>query len=203
MLLQIIGPLTFDYQLFETNQASLFVDGGLNHQLTCTHAFNQSLGDGDSTNLALDHQFPTKKDLTDFELALNLISENISEVKFLGFYGARADHFLAQIGPLNNLAKKFPQLKIKFFTDSEIIHIVGNPTSEFILNGHFSLLSLETQKINITGPIDYPGNIVLEALCGRGISNYCHQGSIKLKASKPFMLIHPQKDAAARDNSAN
>ncbi len=135
------GDFDIDKSLAEYHPAGGFniaVDGGVRHLRVLNMIPDILIGDLDSVseqdlewckNLQVEiHQYPRKKDQTDFELALDYaLKKNREKIIVFGALGGRIDHTLANIGLLGN--PHYADREIKIFSNNEHIFFLHSPTA--------------------------------------------------------------------------
>lgn len=170
-MIQLIGPMKFDFNKINPNYKTTIVDGGLNHGdeiLSKISALTTSIGDNDSNNTQkkIEHQLHEQKDFNDFSAALEL---NADEHNFycLGFLGNRTDHEFA------NLFEAKSHLKESGYINFEDKIIVTNKEYlNFSHQGIFSLFCFESAQISLDGEIEYKmNNQKLKPFSSHGLSN--------------------------------
>ncbi len=165
----LVGPMPLHYQV--ENLHSVFIDGGINYKGSLSIPSSESLGDNDSNlkNEALDFEFPSEKDQSDFAIALQSLDNNVQEIFLHGLWGGRQDHFLMIIGEIFQTLEK-RSLKIHLYGPKQIIHFERSGLRKFNHHGTFSMLSMVSQTVRVTGA-KYSGNINLKPLTSYGLSN--------------------------------
>ncbi|MBU5437755.1 thiamine diphosphokinase [Tissierella sp. MSJ-40] len=113
----------------------LCADGGANHLLKIKYKPNLVVGDLDSidkkTLKILEEEkvpinrFPSKKDATDTELAIEyLIQKGFKDITLMGVTGTRKDHTLANVFLLKRILDN--GIKGKIVDDNNIIYLIDN-----------------------------------------------------------------------------
>lgn len=188
---KLIGPLALACGLQKNLEkwATIYIDGGVNFKEIYPCKKSLSLGDGDSakSNLkALDVLFPEDKDQTDLGLALSLLRDYELPLRLIGFTGGRREHEWALIGDVMDFlaSAKSPMV----FWDT---HSLFLPAGHHHLSGQglFSLFSLETKGVRLTGDIRFPVDPPrpFRAMSGLGISNQA-DGKFEINALTPLLL---------------
>ena len=174
----IIGPLFDSSMLSQIDSSSplLFIDGGINHLGLFPSSENESfqyfsIGDGDSTKQPLNLTLSQEKDFSDLSYALNILPETIEDIFLFGFLGGREDHLLANFGEIHQLISLKSHIQ-QLWIDGRIQCLPAG-SSTFDASGTFSLLSLTSNKITLTGKCRYQAKEVinLKPLSSRSISN--------------------------------
>ncbi len=159
------------------------VDSGIDHALGLGLPVHQAVGDFDSVSSkglaavrasgAVVERYPTAKDATDLELALDAaLSREPDQAIVLGGHGGRLDHLLANISLL--ASPRFASMPITAFMGDAIVTVIRRAT---VLHGHVgdvvSLLPMHgpARGVHTTG-LRYPlDGDDLPAGTSRGISN--------------------------------
>ena len=196
----IIGPL-FDNNMIsqiDTSSPVLFIDGGINHSSLFPSPKNESfqyfsIGDGDSTEQPLNLTLSQEKDFSDLSYALNILPETIENIFLFGFLGGREDHLLANFGEIHQLISIKSHVQ-QLWMDSRI-QCLPPGSSTFEVSGAFSLLSLTTNKITLTGKCRYQAKEVinLKPLSSRSISNI-GDGQVHLKNETTIFVFINKED---------
>jgi thiamine pyrophosphokinase len=160
------------------------VDGGLDHALAAGLAPTHLVGDLDSVSEeglawaarnADISRYPTDKDQTDTELALELASKFDPERITLVGGGDRLDHTIAGIGALGALSlTSVPTLE--GWWDGQhvrVVHGPGSVTLRLVPGSTLSLLALHGPcvRVTLTGARWSLDRFDLEPLVGMGVSN--------------------------------
>lgn len=185
---QLVGPMEINAKLLDLQMFTILVDGGVNHRLPLSHFI--SIGDADSADdpTLIQIKYPTDKDLSDFELAIQQIPATIDTLHLHGFIGGRLDHFLSVLGIVQKHIRsdRFKQI-IHFGVDQKIVSFKQQLKMEH--HGVFSFLSLADQIASIDGDVAYKTNDkFIEALSSLSISNVA-QGTITIKCEREAFLI--------------
>ncbi len=197
----IIGPL-YDptkAENFPRNAFDFyaFIDGGAHfvNQFTIVDHQMIVVGDGDSyqeSEIIFDVLLNPKKDLSDLAFFLSLPMKNVKELTLMGFRGGRLDHELINIGELYHFVEssQFTNLvTISLLSSQEVVKFYPRGCHEIHFQGKFSLLTLITQNISISGDILYSDEqITLRPLSSRGLSNESSQ-RFKVTGEHAFIII--------------
>ena len=135
----------------------LGVDHGIDHMALCDILPDIILGDFDSclpdtlTYYEKKHVekivFPNKKDMTDTQLAFELMVErSVDEVVVLGALGSRQDHTLANLLLMTYYGKKF---NLIYLDATNRIKLAKSYQS--IKKGHYKYISLQPLSENVNG----------------------------------------------------
>lgn len=171
---EFVGPFA---DLPMTQFAHLFVDN------KTRKIQGLSLGDGDSSTEAMDIPLPKEKNFSDFEVALLSLPKSVNQVVLSGFLGGRRDHEWINMMVAVNWARKTGG-HICF--DDRVYVFSSRTTMDF--HGGFSLMSFETQKVDIEGQVKYALNQVeLPMLSSMGLSNMAH-GEFEVVPSSVVVL---------------
>jgi thiamine pyrophosphokinase len=182
------GKMEFPFTLasyIQTTPVIIAVDGGIHNCLSLGFQPNILIGDLDSIgveelNIYLENgvdiiRYPTHKDETDLELALqHTIMLGINAVLILGGLGARWDMTIANILLISNPVYK--DMNIKFLDGDQELFILNAGDVSRILGQVGDTLSLipllgDVKGIQTHG-LEYPlNNEILEFGTARGVSN--------------------------------
>jgi len=187
-----------------TNEDCLIAaDGGVKHVLKLGLAPQVVIGDFDSIPPSLLEQsrlspttlmkYPTKKNKTDFELAIDFVLDRkYNQIIIFGILGDRIDHFIANIFLLAKIQTENKSIKIKIVEGRKEIYILNK---EIIINGQ---IGDEVSIIPVSGKLE---GIVTEGLyyrliddtlsfgSTRGVSNVMNKTSAKITAADGIALI--------------
>lgn len=194
----------FDYKKI-IKEADLIIcaDGGLRYLDMLSINPHVILGDFDSVDLSLIekyrnrnikiYDYPTRKDATDSELAIDLAIENQpKEVIMLGMVGTRMDHTLINM----QMLIKFDGLGIdaRIINDNNVIYFVNKKiTIKGKINDQVSIVAITDKIIGITTKgLEYP--LVGETISfgeSRGVSNVFSSEEIEIdfESGKFFLII--------------
>lgn len=143
-------------------------------------------------------KFPTKKDHTDLELALDfLIGLGVVEVLIFGAIGNRLDHTLANINLL--LKPYLANVKATIFDNNNEITLIGN-AQEFEITGEIGdLVSLQplTTEVFVEYTLGLEYELKNSRLCvgsSLGVSNSIKSKECKIKIREGYLLIIKSKD---------
>lgn len=182
---QIIGPMPINKELVD-EIPTIFVDGGINHQLSLTGPII-SIGDNDSNNTSseLDIILPKEKDISDLVAALDLLPESIEEASLYGFLGGRKDHEFANFIEIASYLEKQSQLTIDFNGK-----IISYSKGEYNFNhqGHFSVFSFSNHDLKLFGDCKYQIDGQIKPLSSHGLSNLAF-GNCSLELELGSILI--------------
>jgi len=191
-----------------TNEDCLIAaDGGVKHVLKLGLAPQVVIGDFDSTPKNTFKKigrtrrsaptkiikYPTKKNKTDFELAIDFVLDRkYNQIIIFGILGDRIDHFIANIFLLAKIQTENKSIKIKIVEGKKEIYILNK---EIIINGQ---IGDEVSIIPVSGKLE---GIVTEGLyyrliddtlsfgSTRGVSNVMNKTSAKITAADGIALI--------------
>jgi len=118
-------------------------DGGVKHILKLGLTPHAVIGDFDSISMPLLKKleklktelikYPTKKDKTDFELAINFaLEKKCHQIIIFGILGDRIDHLIANIFLLAKIQTENKSIKIKIVEGNNEIYVLNK---EIIING--------------------------------------------------------------------
>ncbi len=199
-----------DYDLLKSvAEKSVFilcVDGGVDHILKIHLQPNMVFGDLDSISQeGLDfieennipiHRFPSIKDSTDTELAIDyLVAHEYKEITFMGVIGSRQDHTLANIFLLDYLLAK--GIKGKIIDRNNIVYLINDCLRLKNIEGYYvSIIPIEKDGVIITidGFFYNLDNAFIPFTSTLGISNQIIEDYGQIKISKGKALIFQSKD---------
>lgn len=181
-------------------------DGGVKHILKLGLTPQIIIGDFDSISVSLRKKlakkkielikYPTNKDKTDFELAINLVLERkYQEIIIFGIFGDRIDHFLANIFLLAKIQTENKSIKIKIIEGNKEMYIFDK---EIIVNGQIgdevSIIPVSEKLTGVvTDGLEYQlKNETLFFGSTRGISNVLNKTSAKITATDGTALLTHQ-----------
>ncbi len=185
-------------------------DGGVKHILKLGLIPDVVIGDLDSTPPTLIKKikqmrkglinqtstlitYPTKKDKTDFELAINLVLEKKYQVIIIfGIFGDRIDHFLANIFLIAKIQMENQSTKIKIIEGKKEIFIVNK---KIIIEGQvrdeISIIPVSEKLEGIsTKGLQYElkgGKLIFGST--RGVSNVMNKNSATITLSKGLAIV--------------
>lgn len=185
----LVGPMPFSLSHFKKTWAKLneesalifYIDGGAKHKMRIEKTLKFSpqslvIGDNDSSDGPMDI-LKENQNCSDLAFALNLLHRSglkVQTLKAFGFLGlsGRLDHLLINIGEFDRFLKKS---KLKTLTevmlDDKVTLFKKGPLKKEI-RGTFSVITLERQKISISGQCRYAlKKSFLDPLSSRGLSN--------------------------------
>ena len=194
----------FDYEKI-IKEADLIIcaDGGLRYLDKLSVNPHVILGDFDSVDSSLIekyrnrnikvYDYPTRKDATDSELAIDFaISNQPNEVIMLGMVGTRMDHTLINM----QMLIKFDGLGIdaQIINDNNVIYFVNKKiTIKGKINDQVSIVAITDEVVGITTKgLEYP--LVGETISfgeSRGVSNVFSSEEIEInfESGKFFLII--------------
>lgn len=152
-IINLVGPMNVNSNLINKDLFSIIIDGGLNHNLKLKKFY--SIGDQDSTTKKVDELLSKDKDYSDLYFSLKHIPPECSIVNCYGLVGGRLDHQLCVLGDL----LEFSKIKSCIFNlyDQANLSIKIIPPGKYQIEhtGTFSVLSINDQKIFLSGDIKY------------------------------------------------
>lgn len=143
--------------------------------------------------------YPTRKDKTDFELAIDTaLHRGFSEIIIFGLWGDRIDHLLANINLLAKIKKE--QINLKIIEEDREIYILNNKlTIEGNPGDLVSIIPLAGDAEGIvTSGLDYPlHSETLPFGTTRGVSNVMKEkkATIILKKGKALVVHYKIKQS--------
>lgn len=194
------------YEELKSSSLLLAVDSGANALYNLGIAPDLILGDFDSINKeVLEYykakdadivKYPPEKDLTDSEIAINvLIERNYHEIVLLGCTGSRMDHFLGNLGLLKKCLLCNVKATIK--DDNNSIFITDRPLT---LQGKpkqiisFQAFGDEVSNFTIKNA-KYPlNNYSLKIGDPLTVSNEFIEGPMTIEFEKGYVLVIYAKD---------
>ncbi len=196
-----IGPSSY---IPDVSDLIIAVDGGIRHLQEMNVTPDALIGDLDSSTTAdLDwcrsrhveiRKYPTEKDQTDFELAMDhAISCVQGELIVYGALGGRIDHTLANIGLLSN--PRYADRDVRIITNKEMVFFLPHKAAITGKEGFtISLIPWGEPATGVTtSGMQYPlKNETLFPDQSRGISNViCSESaSIQFKEGKLLCVIN-------------
>jgi thiamine pyrophosphokinase len=170
-------------RLLPENAYVIAADSGLHHALAHGRRVDLVVGDFDSVAGealvassavgARAVRYPTKKDETDLELAMNHAMEvEPARVVVIGGYGGRLDHFLANIALL--ASARYQSARVEAHFDEGSVHVVRDETE--IVGRPGNLVSLlpthgPARGVRTVGLLYPLHGETLESGSSRGVSN--------------------------------
>ncbi len=192
----IVGPLGPEVPPHLLTHSVLGVDGGAHF----TKKLDLWVGDADSFEkdvpCAHVYRHPKEKDRSDLSLALAMFGECLLyDLHFWGFSGGRFDHEMFNLGEILTFLKDHPESEASLYNEKGLISLslLGAGDWKFEHQGIFSIGSLETVKVQMTGDCRYPitQQSRLFPLSSFGLSNEAH-GTIILKTDGPVFVYYPE-----------
>jgi thiamine pyrophosphokinase len=185
--LDIVGPL---YQRPHfADKPTVYVDQGADFSSIETLSFaTVKVGDGDSSQQALDHQLPQDKDYSDLAFVLRRLPRSLRILNLLGFLGGRRDHELLNYGEAHHfLTRQTRFTRINF--DQQIVAFCGG-TVHLNLHGVFSVVVFAPTAVTITGACRYPVKSAqtLAPVSSQGLSNE-GSGEVKIDSHGPCFVF--------------
>lgn len=194
----LIGPMGPRLPWSLKHLPLLVVDGGANF----CEEMDIWLGDGDSKNVVIKARhvfdFPSKKNSSDFALALTLFTPSCSlTLHCWGFLGGRRDHEIINFGEALTFLKDKLDCKVIFYdsvTADASVQCFGPGRWQLEHHGVFSVATHQQTKISITGSCAYKllEMTELKPLSSLGLSNSA-SGAFELNCEGPVMLFFPEK----------
>ncbi len=178
-------------------------DGGVKHILKLGLIPHAVIGDFDSIPMSLQKKlekskiewikYPTKKDKTDFELAINFaLEKKCHQIIIFGILGDRIDHFIANIFLLAKIQIENKSIKIKVFEGNKEIYILNK---EIIINGQIgdevSIIPV-SEKLEgvVSDGLEYQlKNESLSFGSTKGVSNILNKTSAKITVANGIALV--------------
>ncbi len=186
----LIGPLLNSENSLEFEDKVIFVDGGLNFKDLVKSKEFTSIGDNDSSKTECEIKLNVYKDRSDLHHAL-YHNPKYQEYDLYGFLGGRLDHEFFNLGEcfhfIDHLGHK---TKANFYQNEELkLQILPKGKHSIIINGQFSISSLNHMKIEIAGAAKYKGSFNFSPLSSQGLSNIS-DGIVKINSDSTFFLFY-------------
>jgi len=138
-------------------------------------------------------KYPTKKDKTDFELAIDYCLENkFKEIIIFGVLGDRIDHFIANILLITKIQTDNRSIKIKTIENKKEIYILNEEiTIKGKINDEISIIPISGKLEGVFTKGLYYRLIDDTLLLGstRGVSNVFDNYLITIKIRKGIALV--------------
>lgn len=195
----LAGGTITDYSKIKSHITSdsilICADKGYDHAVQMNLIPNYVIGDMDSVTQSIDkvpiQKFPTKKDQTDTELAIDAaLKEGCTEIVLLGASGTRLDHTIANILLLKRLEKA--NICAQLIDEHNRMRVITHKTEWFANRGDvLSLIPLNNSTGITTQGLAYPlNNESLNVGSTRGISNYflSNYATIDLKTGSLLVI---------------
>ncbi len=154
----LIGPLLKALPQIENETLLIALAGRRDWLLKSSHAF-LSIGDADSAiNKEFDIKLKKTKDRSDLFHALVLL-KNPLYLKLYGFYGARFDHQLANLGELLHFLQS-NKTEITYYDQDNLplMQLRAKGNWKFEYRGLFSIMTPLHCQMKIDGEVKYPYN---------------------------------------------
>ncbi len=173
-------------------------DGGVKHILKLGLIPQIIIGDLDSISkeqacLFPTIKYPTKKDKTDFELAIDYCLKNkFQEIIIFGILGDRIDHLIASIFLLAKTQTENQLIKIKIIEGKKEIFVLNKEiTIRGKIGDEISIIPISEKLEGVTTDGLYYRLIDNTLLFGstRGVSNIMNKTVAKITISKGIALI--------------
>ncbi len=172
-------------------------DSGYDRLADCGIVPNIAIGDFDSTTRVIPqsierYPFPSKKDKTDFMLALEFCAKNeMLNVDVFGALGGRIDHSLGAIFAI--LEIKSQKVNATLITEKSTAFIVNDSCEIVNSQGYVSLFALGSDAKGVTlSGFEYPLNNATLSCCTQiGVSNKIidNQGKISVENGNLLVII--------------
>ncbi|WP_127717531.1 hypothetical protein [Halobacteriovorax sp. HLS] len=190
----LLGPCSIvNQKLFSScvdTMPILAVDGGVKHLNTkeCI-----SIGDGDSSNIKMDINFPTRKSQSDLQLALEHLSPKNKAIYAFGFLGERRDHEWINLG---EFTRHTMRTKCQVILEGRTLFLPKG-IYEIEIKGIFSLMSLHENRVSLSGQCEYGNGETFELgpLSSQGLSNIGH-GVVRIETLSALIVHSVEQDLA-------
>mgnify|MGYP004701765173 CR=1 FL=1 len=215
-MITFVGPLTQDSpeylqkELQSTKGLLIALDGGVKLLQQLDMVPDLWFGDMDSASLedmqALERQkvkifrYPTDKDFSDFELALQYLEKqsiSFTKVYLYGMLGGRLDHMLFNLALIKGLLPKIESLC--FCSSALDVFLVNSKKSISLASQPERLISLMPfggeVKIKSTSGLKYPLiQEVLKPISSRGLSNVSISHEVVIEIIEGTLLVFHYKE---------
>lgn len=193
-----LSDLSLAKKIIKKTDFLIAADGGTKHILELGLIPNVVIGDMDSIDAKLlgkykSIKYPTKKDKTDFELAIDYCLKNkFEEIIIFGILGDRIDHMLANIFFITKTQTENQSIKIIIFDGNKEIFVVNK---EITIHGKISdeisiiPVSEKLEGVNTEGLYYRLIDETLEFGTTRGISNVMVKKTVKITVSSGVAVI--------------
>lgn len=189
--------------IIEKEDCLIAADGAAKHIIKLGLVPNVIIGDMDSISPNLLEQshlphttfikYPTKKDKTDFELAVDYCLENkFEEIIIFGILGDRIDHFIANIFLITKIQSEKRSIKIKIIENKKEIYALNEKIAiSGQVGDELSIIPISSKLEGVvTNGLEYKlNNETLSLGSTRGISNVFSSSLITIKARKGVALV--------------
>lgn len=204
-----ISDYSFYKKIFEGADYVICADGGARHLINMKIIPDVIIGDLDSINQVdreffLEekvkfHKFPTNKDATDTELAVDFaLSHSPSEVILLGAIGSRMDHSIANASLLKKILDA--GVKGRIINENNEIFILNTMVNELAIKGNkgdfLSLIPMcdKVRGITLDG-LKYPlRDAEISFGSSLGISNEFEGNEAKVEIKEGLLLVIKARD---------
>jgi thiamine pyrophosphokinase len=189
-------------ELIEQVDVIVAADGGWAKAQRCGVAADVVIGDLDSLTVAerdaLDRtdvkvlRYPTEKDRTDLEIALDYaMSLNPEKILLWGFWGGRLDHSLANLLLLEKAVQQ--RIPVEIVTDAERAHLVSEhlDLGGAAIGDLVSLLPL-TATVERVRTVGLKYALVGETLrraSSRGVSNLVNANPVRIEFESGLLFV--------------
>ncbi|SHJ95283.1 thiamine diphosphokinase [Paramaledivibacter caminithermalis] len=204
-----ISDYSFYKNIFNTSDYIICADGGAKHLIEMNVIPNVIIGDLDSIDkehkqIYIEkkvkfYKFPSDKDATDTELALDFaLSNKPSEIILLGAIGSRMDHSIANITLLKKILDN--GIRGKVINENNEIHMLNDEFNEIILygeeNDYISIipLSYKVKGITILGAKFPLKDAEIPIGSSLGISNEFNNDGVRIKIKEGLLLVIKARD---------
>lgn len=189
--------------IIEKEDCLIAADGAAEHIIKLGLVPNVIIGDMDSISQNLLGQsrlsptilikYPTKKDKTDFELAVDYCLENkFEEIIIFGILGDRIDHFIANIFLITKIQSEKRSIKIKIIEDKKETYVLNEKIAiSGQVDDELSIIPISSKLEGVvTNGLEYKlDNETLSLGSTRGISNVFNRSLITIKVKKGVALV--------------
>ena len=189
--------------IIEKGDCLIATDGAAGHIMKLGLIPSVIIGDMDSISSNLLERsrlsstklikYPTKKDKTDFELAVDYCLESkFEEIIIFGILGDRIDHFIANIFLITKIQTQKRSTKIKIIEDKKETYVLNEKIEiSGQVGDELSIIPISSKLDGVvTSGLEYKlDNETLSLGSTRGISNVFNNSLITVKVRKGVALI--------------
>jgi thiamine pyrophosphokinase len=186
----LLGPLGPNLDPKLQAHGVIAVDGGANF----SRKIDLWVGDADSIQGPLPNgprvELPKNKNRSDLAHALLQVPDSVSVLHLWGFLGKRRDHEWFNLGEVSRWLSLRTSVRAQFYNEQGTVSVIALTRGELQVQGLFSLASIESNRVTLTGECEYSLHEPTELLplSSLGLSNRgC--GLIQINAERPVILF--------------
>ncbi len=194
-IITLIGPLfsKSDLPLLPKSSNIILIDGGQNHHSEIARYLSIpdslfTVGDGDSSNGAMNYLLPKEKDYSDLSFVLQNLPNTVKKINLYGLLGGRKDHEFINLGEVHQyLTQNVNCTQIQF---ADKIIGFNSGIHQYDIHNIFSVVTMTTAELSISGRCKYQtnGNSTFLPLSSLGLSNIGF-GTIDFESNSPFFIF--------------